>query len=260
MKWVRLLCLLFFLMVAFTGCDFPITLAMLPTVPPELIPSEMPLPTLTMPPEPIFPIIPTETLQPTLTPSPTLTPTPFKPFTVLTDVDNANLRTNPGFLFEVVLRAKQDTPFRVVGRTPGGEWLLVESETKKRGWIYTHLVKSDQDLLAPPVVEPKLIQLVKGRVLDDQQKPISGIQLSLVQGSGNDRMRNDAVTDATGTFYAYMPLKAKGEWTVSYTATACSSNTMDSNCKCKKGTCGTLSPLITTVIIPQKTDLIFNWK
>ena len=73
-------------------------------------------------------------------------------------------------------------------------------------------------------------------------------------------MRNDAVTDATGVFYAYMPQKAKGEWTVSYTATTCASNSMDASCKCKKGTCGAVSPLITSVILPQKSDLIFSWK
>jgi hypothetical protein len=259
MTWMRSLILLVCLL-AVSGCDFPITREMLPTVPPELIPSEMPLPTLTMLPDPILPTLPIETPQPTLVPTATLSPTPYKPFTVLAAVENVNLRANPGFLFEVVLRAKIDTPFRVLGRTRGGEWLLAESETKKQGWIYAQLVKSDQSLLAPPVVEPKYVQLVTGKVMDSQEKPISGIQFSLAQGDGSNRMRNDAVTDATGTFYAYMPQKARGEWTVSYTSTTCGSNTMDSSCKCKKGTCGMVSPLISSVTLPQKTDLVFSWK
>jgi hypothetical protein len=259
MKLKQILCVLVWIGLA-AGCEFPITREMLPTVPPELIPTELPAATLTMPPEPIFPTVPTPTFEPTALPSATLSPTPYKPFTVLSDSDNINVRTNPGFLFEVVMRVHQDTPFKVLGRTPGGEWLLVESDTKKQGWIYSLLVKSDQDLMAPPVVEPKFVQVVKGQVMDAQNKPISGIQFSLIQGSGVNKLRNDAVTDATGVFYAYMPQKAKGEWAVSYTATICISNTMDSSCKCKKGTCGAVSPLITSVVLPQKTDLVFVWK
>jgi hypothetical protein len=158
------------------------------------------------------------------------------------------------------MRVNKNTPFQVLGRTRGGEWLYVESEAKKMGWLYTSFVESNQDLLAPPIIEPKQVQLVKGQVVDDQLQPVSGIQFTLQQGSGASMMRNSAVTDNTGTFYAYMPLRAKGTWLLSYSATTCQSNMMDNNCQCKSGLCGKTDPLVMNVVLPQKKDFVFGWK
>jgi hypothetical protein len=92
--------------------------------------------------------------------------------------------------------------------------------------------------------------------------PISGIQFSIIQGSGNNAPRNDAVTDSSGRFYAFMPADAAGTWTVSYTAVSCTSNTMDSNWNCIGGRCGMPDPVAATLQLPGSTEttLQFTWK
>ena len=99
------------------------TVTLAPTLPPPPTATRTPLPTPTPPPTPI----PSPT--PTLAPS----PTPFVPFDAAAVVDNVNLRENPGYLFKVLAKVEQGTPLKVTGRSPGGEWILVQAPNDAAG-------------------------------------------------------------------------------------------------------------------------------
>ncbi len=68
------------------------------------------------------------------------------------------------------------------------------------------------------------------------------------------------MTDSSGNFFAFMPLSASGAWTISYTAVACTSNTMDANCNCRNNSCGRPYPDSLTVTLPHDDVLIFAWR
>lgn len=233
-----------------------------PTPPP---PTAVPAPTeapsaspTALPPSPTAKPTPTATFTPV--PSPTLSPTPFTPFKAKVWAENVNVRTNPGYLFRVLVMLPKGTEFLVLGKSPGGEWLLVQLSTNVTGWAFTQLVESEQNLQAAPVIQPVDAQLVTGRVVDEQGQPINGIQFAILQGEGSSAPRTDAMSGATGEFFAFMPSTAEGEWSVTYTAIACTSSVMDADCNCKGGTCGSIYPILQKVTLPLKEPLVFTWK
>lgn len=219
-----------------------------------------PAPTQTPTPSPSLTLAPSATATVAPSPTQTLTPTPFIPFMAAVWADNVNVRISPGYLFPIIKNVAQGTEFLVLGKSPGGEWIQVESATGWVGWVFAKLVDSEADLQFTPVIQPSSVQLVRGQVQDVQGNPISGIQFALTQGNQPDEQRTDALTDDTGNFYAFMPPSAAGSWAVSYTAIACTSNTMDSSCNCLGGICGDPSPLSITITLPQTEPLVFAWK
>jgi len=237
---------------------------------------DSPIPTITILAQATTAVPPTFTQTPTPSPSPTLAPsatatvapsptqtlttTPFIPFMAAVWADNVNVRANPGYLFPVIQNVAQGTEFLVLGRSPGGEWIQVESAIGGKGWVFTKLVENEADLQFTPVIQLSRVQLVRGHVQDGQGNPISGIQFALAQGNQPDEQRTDAMTDDTGIFYAFIPPSAVGSWSVSYTAIACTSNTMDENCNCLGGICGDLFPQSITITLPQTEPLVFTWK
>ncbi len=221
-------------------------------------PSATPPPPATETPRPTLPVI----ASPTLQPSPTFTPspTPFVPFEAHTTVDYTNLRANPGYLFAVERMINKDVAFQVLGRSPGGEWIFVKTTAGNEGWIFAQLVETNQDLQAAPVMEPQGVQLITGKLTNPAGEPVSGIQYAVTQVIPTGTLRTDAMTGADGIFYAYMPETASGSWNVAYVAVSCKSNTMDAECNCIGGVCGTSDPLSRNVTLPQKEPLLFTWK
>lgn len=201
---------------------------------------------------------------PTGTPAgPTSTPVPFVPFTGTSWADGVFLRSGPGYLFSQIVTMPKGTSLTIVGRSPGGEWLYAEVPAHQSGWVFAQLVDSGtSDMTRVPVVQPGTAQLIVGRVEDPNGRPISGIQFSLVAGRGADAPRNDAITDESGTFFAFMPLETTGTWLVSYTAVSCKSNTMDAHCDCLAGRCGRPEPVSLSIELPRPTDdvLEFQWR
>ncbi len=220
-------------------------------------PSPTPIPTSTAQPT-TPPVIPSSTPEP----SPTFTPspTPFTPFEAHPAVDYTNLRSNPGYLFAVITMINKDVAFTVLGRSPGGEWMYVETAKGDKGWVFAQLVATDQDLQTAPVMQPQGVKLITGKVTSPQGEPVSGVQYAITQAIGSKTQRTDAMTDAEGIFYAFMPDTAAGIWNVAYTAIACKSNTMDADCNCIGGVCGTSDPLWVNVTLPQGELLLFTWK
>ena len=255
-KYLLFLSLLVILSTA--ACKVALNLDYLPTVPAEMIPSELPPPTQTMPPEPT--VINTPTLKPDLTFSASLTPTPFKPFQVTASEEKVNIRTNPGLLFDVQMMVEKDTPLTVIGRAAGSEWLLVENEKHKRGWVAAAFVKSEIPIIQAPLVQPERVFVIQGRVFDQALSPVVGLKFSIAQVNESTNLHNEAVTDETGTFYAFLPVGLKDNWVVSYMVAVCSSPLMDPGCTCKKGSCGLAKPISVTLTLPQKSPLLFSWQ
>jgi len=204
-------------------------------------------------------------LPPTWTPTPrstaTVMPTatPFQPFEAKAITDYLNVRANPGMLFGILTQLPMDTSFRVLGRSPGSEWVYVELEDGQTGWIFAQLVAADMDLQLAPVHEPQDVQRIRGVVRDGSGQPVSGIQF-MVQSAAFSAQSTSAVTDAEGYFYAFLPADATGKWYVSYTAMTCSSNKMDADCNCLGGVCGSVSPVVDYVTLPQAEPMEFLWE
>jgi len=218
------------------------------------------LPTLTATALPVF--LPVATGMATLTPISTTipSPTPYIPFHATAMVDNLNLRTNPGYLFPALLMMQKDTSLLVLGQSPGGEWIFVQMPSNEKGWVFAKLLVSDHPLDLIPFIQPENIQLVKGHVVDLYNQPVTGVQFAITQGQGTNAPRNDAMTDANGDFYAFMPLTASGEWYVSYVAIACTSNLMDVNCNYKSGVATQPDPIGISITLPLTSTLEFPWK
>jgi hypothetical protein len=174
---------------------------------------------------------------------------------VHTQAQNVNLRVNPGRLFKVSRVLAQGTKLQVLGSAPGGEWLNVVNEEGIIGWVGVDFVAGGFGT-RPPVIDPKEVLIVTGTVFDVNGKPISGIGFTITQGS----QRDDFSTDETGTFYGFLPTKLSGTWNIGFTSVACTSNTMDTNCKCIAGLCGKPDPGTTTFTLPQSAPLKFTWK
>jgi Bacterial SH3 domain len=185
--------------------------------------------------------------------------TPSGPYYINTVVQNVNLRTQPGTLFPVSRVMPQGTRLQVLGLSPGGEWVYVLNEEGIQGWVGVQVV-DEFPLEAFPSVEPSDVTRLTGRVLDPSGLPVSGIGYAIGQQTASKSLRTDAVTDATGTFYAYLPQNATGLWTVSFVSVACTSNSMDANCNCLEGMCGTSYPESATVSLPAHDPLVFTWK
>lgn len=175
---------------------------------------------------------------------------------VYTAVQNANLRLNPGLLFQVSRVLPQNTRLNLMGRSPGGDWVNVRNDEGIVGWVSYWIV--DMEVQIPPlqVVEPEDVILVSGTVTTELGTPVSGIGFSLTQGS----RRTEAMTNEEGKFFAYLPTTMSGTWTVNHVSVACTSNTMDVNCNCIGNNCGTAHPESATVLLPQAEPLNFVWK
>ena len=202
--------------------------------------------------------LPSSTPEPTATPTPS--PTPFAPFEAAVIVEQVNVRSGPGYLFRIQDNVAKGTVFTIHGQSLGGEWVSIETSAGMKGWVFTQLFDLAVPLGDLPIIQPQNVQLITGQVQDPQGRLISGIQYYLTQGEGLRARRTDAMTDATGTFYAFMPLTESGTWLVVYTAVACTSNTMDADCNCLGGVCGTSDPLETSITLPWDDPLLFTWK
>lgn len=186
-----------------------------------------------------------------------------EPFHVTTWADNVALRQGPGYLFLRIGLLPKGTTLTVLGKSRGDEWALAQTRDGRVGWIFIQLVEADAGKWSTlPYSEPLGAQLITGLVKDAAGVPISGIQFALTQGSGSLAPRTDAMTDTMGTFYAYLPANAGGQWYLSYTAIACTSNLMDAKCAPKDGVGGRPYPEGQYISLPLTASgsFQFTWK
>lgn len=204
---------------------------------------------------------PVVTLTPTSVPTMTAVPesptvAPFGEVYVYTIADNVNLRIQPGMLFQVSRVMPKNTKLKLLGQSPGGQWLNVMNDESIVGWVNVNVVSISYEVPPPPVIQPTDVILITGTVTTELGTPVSGIGFAVEKGA----RRTDAVSDESGQFYAYLPRNMSGTWTVSYASVSCKSNTMDQNCNCINNSCGTANPTSATVILPQREPLNFVWK
>jgi uncharacterized protein YraI len=174
---------------------------------------------------------------------------------ITTMADNVNLRVNPGMLFQVSRVLPIGTVLQFLGYAPGGEWVRVVNDEGIAGWVNTNVVEVNIDL-RQHVIEPTDVILVTGFVMTELGTPVSGVGFDVSQGSRS----TSATTDLSGQFFAYLPRNMSGTWTVRYSSISCTSNTMDVNCNCIGGRCGSAYPASATVNLPQTEPLNFVWK
>ncbi|HVN55281.1 MAG TPA: SH3 domain-containing protein [Anaerolineaceae bacterium] len=186
--------------------------------------------------------------------------TSFTPFTATSTVNALKLRTGPGYLFPAAMLVNQGESLTVRGRSRGDEWIYVKAKSGIQGWVFALLIQPEKDLKTAPEVEPGDVLVVRGRLVDKTGAPVNGVQFALIQGSGGEAPRTDALTDATGTFYAFFPRTSSGQWSVSYAAISCTSKVMDQNCNCQGGVCGTAKPASIQITLPQEATLEFTWE
>jgi hypothetical protein len=239
------------LLICLAACQAP--LAGTPTA---IVLTDSPLPATPTPP----PSAPTVTSTATATVAPT--GTPYAAFDIVTGVENANLRSNPGYLFPVLRVLPLGSVLTVLGRSPGAEWMLVQTEEGVEGWLFAILLESSEDLRNAPVVMPQNAQLIRGRVLDSKGTPMRGIGFSVVQGSDPKAPTNPVVTDPFGEFFCYLPMTAGGSWRVGFNAISCVSNVWgDDQCSgYKEGYRGVVEPEFLDVLLPHSDWLLFTWK
>ncbi|MDD2922645.1 MAG: SH3 domain-containing protein [Anaerolineales bacterium] len=175
---------------------------------------------------------------------------------VYTQSMNVNLRVNPGRLFKVSRVLPEGTKLQTIGIAHGGGWLNVVNDEGIVGWVGVDFVSSGFDEPPLPLVAPKDVQMVTGKVVDENNNPVTGVGFAVMQ---NDQ-REDAHTDINGMFYAYLPLKFSGAWTVEFVSVNCKSNTMDANCKCLGGACGKPYPQSYSITLPMSAPLSFVWR
>jgi hypothetical protein len=249
------------LLVVASGCSGLPTLPPMPTLPVSAPPSATPAPfqliTATPLPDQAATILPVgnATSLPT-NGVPTVATTPYMPFSARAAVDSLNLRVQPGHLSEIVRMLTQDTPLTVLGQTPGGEWIFVQTAEGITGWVFWQLITSETDLRACPVLIPEGIQTVRGQLTDKAGQPVVGVQFAVEQGD----LRSDGMTDAQGIFFVFLPSDASGEWVASFTAISCDSPLMDANCNCRVGACNGPDPVSINFSLPTEGTLTFIWK
>lgn len=167
----------------------------------------------------------------TVAPAGTPTPPPFVPFTVATWADNVVLHDNPGHLAPKLGILADNTPLTALGRTPGGEWLMVKTADNRLGWVFEKLVESSgPETSTAPLVKPTGVIVLRGNLTDASGNPVTGVQFAVLQAGVSEEIRTDATTDAEGTFYAFLPADSKGSWWIEYVAISCESNLMDATC------------------------------
>ena len=93
------------------------------------------------------------------------TPGEFVPFTAAAAVNGMNVRANPGYLFPALNNVAKGTSFQVLGKAPGGEWIYVRTGETRTGWVFAQLLDAgDHDLQSAPIIQPKDVQVIRGRV------------------------------------------------------------------------------------------------
>lgn len=231
-----------------------------------------PPPAGTLPPAPTeMETEPTQTTQPPAPTETAVTQTPFVvvatapvfiPFIIRNTVENTVVRAGPGPLFAAKTALAQNTELTVIAVAPGREWVFVVTPFDSTGWIFSGLLEASAQLGTAPVIQPGGLQVIRGRVLDLNGKPVNGIQFAVIEGTGGTGSppRVDAVTDQDGIFYAFLPLTAAGAWTVSLTGVVCTSSEMGPNCECPSEGCGTSDPASTTITLPTEEVLHFTWE
>jgi SH3-like domain-containing protein len=183
---------------------------------------------------------------------------PFVPFYVVTNAENVILRAGPGVKFAAKTTLTQGLQLLVLSRVPGGEWIFVQTPFESTGWVSAGLLKSEKDLQSAPLMQPPDVQVIRGRVLNIKNEPVTGLSFGILEDVEGAKSFS-VITDASGVFYGFLPATTSGAWSVTFDKATCASNTMDKDCNCI-GACGSASPEGVRVVLPQTEMMVFQWR
>ncbi len=213
------------IVIVLAGCGVFTVPSPTPTFPPTQT-ATVALPTIT-------PLPPTQEL-PTITPLPTVVilPTAIAPIPAVANVDTLILRSGPGTLFENLSMYKENTQLTVFGKAPGEQWYLLATPDHLSGWMNANMVTLQGDAADLPYISPMDADVLKGHVKAPNGIPASGIGISLAPANKDLTAGPDTtVTDATGTFYLYIPLGTTGEFILGPNGYNCKGNLIVGKCE-----------------------------
>jgi hypothetical protein len=117
----------------------------------------------------------------------------------------------------------------ILGKAPGGGWVVVSATDGRLGWMYTLYL--DVDISDPledvPEVQPTLSWMIPGRVLDSEGEPVENVFVSVEVSTG---VSYPVVTDEQGQFTLFVPKEQSGPWVVSINGVSCFSRVANEDC------------------------------
>lgn len=225
MKKLSVLVTAILLLVLLNACSLRQTPAAPPTATLPLL-----LPTATIP-------IATETPQPTAalptlqpTPKASPTPQPVLPIAAAVTFDNFILREGPGRLFDRVAMYDSGSQVSVLGRALGIDWVLVQTDDHRSGWMNTAGLDHLGNFSSLPVYTVQGTVVLTGHVWNRDRSPAAGIGIAVFPAGSTDYdLREDVTTASDGSWYTYLPDNAKGEWEVQ--VVSCAAGTTVEACR-----------------------------
>jgi len=157
-------------------------------------------------------------------------PTPQGTIQAVISTGYLNLRSGPGVAFTFLGSYPNNTEIKVLERAPGNEWLRVELQDGKTGWMSAAFLTLQGELKQIPLATVTDAQVVTGKIIDSSGDPITGIQLALGQNYFAPEFQISTVSDENGDFYIYLPPQAVGAANIQIIGINCQSKIVNSNC------------------------------
>jgi SH3-like domain-containing protein len=173
---------------------------------------------------------PTATVETSPTLEPTATPYPIATINAEIGVQNLNLRSGPSTIYAILGSYPEGTDVLVLSRVQGNEWVRVQMSDESTGWMAAELLDLGAAVQSLPLEEVTESIVVSGRVIDTQARPVSGVNVAVLQRLVDGSLRTDAVTGEDGYFYAYIPEQSAGIWEAQIVGVACESWIVDEDC------------------------------
>ncbi len=159
-----------------------------------------------------------------------LVPTPQGTIQAVISTGYLNLRSGPGVAFTFLGSYPNETEIKVLGRAPGSEWLRVELQDGKTGWMSAAYLTLQGDIKQIPLAAVTEAQVVTGKIIDSSGEPIEGIQLALGQNYFAPEFQIATISDENGEFFIFLPSQAVGAANIQIIGINCQSKIVNSNC------------------------------
>jgi hypothetical protein len=143
---------------------------------------------------------------------------------------NLTLRSGPSAAHAVLGSYPFGTPVEVLGKAPGGGWVVVSAVEGRLGWMYTLYLDIEGPLDNLVEVQPTESWTIAGRVIDDSGEPVESVPIAIELGVPGD---TPIFTDVQGRFVLFAPNSQEGPWPVSVWGEGCQSRVVGNGCALK---------------------------